>query len=117
MHRIHEEPATLWLVTEPRVRVEVDGQNVAYGKRLHILPDIPIRMPLDPEDLVSRAYLNAWALSKEERDAVLIDLGGAKRAVRVKVAIHDDACFFYASQTPVISERVRFQRERYPVKQ
>ena len=85
------------------VRIEVAGQQVATGKRLYILPDNPIRMPLDPADLGSRAYLDAWALSKEERDVVLIDQGGSQRAIRAKVALYDDACFFYPSTQPKIT--------------
>jgi hypothetical protein len=99
-------------MSETHVRIEVAGQHVASGKRLHILPDNPIRMPLDPGDLSSRAYLDAWALSKEERDVILIDRLGAKRAIRAKVALYDDACFFYANSAP-ISERVLAQRDRY----
>jgi hypothetical protein len=91
---------------DPHIRIEVAGQHVASGRRLHILPDNPIRMPLDPSDLDSRAYLSAWAVSKEERDVTLVDLLGKKRAIRAKVAIHDDACFFYFSSTPVIREPV-----------
>lgn len=102
--------------TRVQVRIEVAGQQVATGKRLFILPDNPIRMPLDPTDLGSRAYLDAWALSKEERDVVLIERG-AKRAIRAKVALYDDACFFYATNVPKVSDRVLRQRERYPVKQ
>ena len=83
--------------------------------RLHSLPDNPIRMPLDPADLSSRAYFAAWAMSKEERDVVLIDKG-SKRAIRAKVALFDDACFFYPSIKPV-SDRVLLQRDRYRVKQ
>ena len=101
----------------PLVRVEVGGQHVASGKRLHILPDNPIRMPLDPGDLGSRAYLDAWALSKEERDVVLIDRPGAKRTIRAKVELHDNACFFYASNPRVVSDRALLQRDRYRVKQ
>ena len=84
-------------MSERLVRIEVGGQHVASGKRLHVLPDYPIRMPLDPSDVGSRAYLDAWALSKEERDVVLIERVGAARSIRAKVALHDDACFFYAS--------------------
>jgi hypothetical protein len=87
-------------MSETNVRVEVAGKHVASGKRLHVLPDIPIRMPLDPDDLDSRAYLTAWAVSKEERDVILIDRGGSKRAIRAKVALFDDACFFYAAAKP-----------------
>jgi hypothetical protein len=104
-------------MSETHVRIEVGGQHVASGKRLHSLPDNPIRMPLDPDDLGSRAYLAAWAFSKEERDVVLIDRLGAKRTIRAKVALYDDACFFYPSNPPTVSERVLFQRERYRVKQ
>src|SRR6186997_1042684 len=100
------------------VRIEVAGKHVASGKRLHVLPDYPIRMPLDPRDLDSRAYLDAWALSKEERDVVFIErVGGSKRTIRAKVQLHDDACFFYASNPPVVSERAMLQRDRHPVKQ
>jgi hypothetical protein len=74
-------------------------------------------MPLDPGDLGSRAYLDAWAVSKEERDVVLIDGVGAKRVIRAKVALHDDACFFYSSNPRIVSDRALLQRERYPVKQ
>jgi hypothetical protein len=73
-------------------------------------------MPLDASDLDSRAYLAAWAVSKEERDVVLINRG-AKRSIRAKVALYDDACFFYPSNTPVVSDRVLLQRDRYRVKQ
>lgn len=104
-------------MSETRVRIEVAGQHVASGKRLHILPDNPIRMPLDPGDLGSRAYLDAWAISKEERDVILIAPVGAKRAIRAKVALYDNACFFYPSNPPVVSERALLQRDRYPVKQ
>jgi hypothetical protein len=103
-------------MVETNVRVEVAGQHVASGKRLHILPDIPIRMPLDPGDLGSRAYLDAWATSSEERDVVLIDRQGARRTLRAKVAIHDDACFFYA-RTVKVDDRVLAQRERLRVRQ
>ena len=103
--------------TRVQCRIEVAGQQVATGKRLYILPDNPIRMPLDPTDLDSRAYLDAWALSKEERDVVLIDQAGSKKSIRAKVALYDDACFFYASSPPKVSERARLQRERYPLKQ
>jgi hypothetical protein len=91
-------------MSETNVRIEVAGQHVASGKRLHILPDIPIRMPLDPADQDSRAYLTAWAVSKEERDVTLIDGAGAKRAIRAKVALYDDACFFYSK--PKVNERL-----------
>jgi hypothetical protein len=80
--------------THVHVRIEVAGQHVASGKRLYILPDNPIRMPLEPDDLGSRAYLDAWAVSKEERDVTLIDRVGARRSIRAKVALHDGACFF-----------------------
>jgi hypothetical protein len=103
--------------TRVHVRIEVAGQQVATGKRLFILPDNPIRMPLDPTDLPSRAYLDAWALSKEERDVVLIDQNSSKRSIRAKDALYDDACFFYATNVPKVSDRVLRQRERYPVKQ
>jgi hypothetical protein len=103
-------------MSETHVRIEIAGQHVASGKRLHILPDYPIRMPLEVSDVASRAYLDAWALSKEERDVVLIDGVGARRTIRAKVALHDDACFFYA-KSPVVSDRVLMQRDRYPVKQ
>ena len=102
---------------ETNVRIEVAGQHVASGKRLHSLPDNPIRMPLEPADVGSRAYLAAWALSKEERDVVLIDRLGAKRSIRAKVALYDDACFFYPSSPPVVSDRVLAQRDRYRVRQ
>ena len=82
-------------MVETQVRVEVAGQQVASGKRLYVLPDHPIRMPLRPDDSGSREYLTAWATSKEERDVVLVDLLGAKRSLRATVALHDDACFFY----------------------
>jgi hypothetical protein len=104
-------------MSETLVRIEVAGQHVASGKRLHILPDNPIRMPLDPGDVGSRAYLDAWALSKEERDVTLIDRLGAKRAMRAKVALYDDACFFYAINAPKVSDRVLAQRDRYRVRQ
>jgi hypothetical protein len=104
-------------MSETYVRIEVAGQHVASGTRLHSIPDNPIRMPLDPADQGSRAYLGAWALSKEERDVVLIDRLGSKRAIRAKVALYDDACFFYPSNTPVVSDRVLFQRDRYRVRQ
>jgi hypothetical protein len=103
-------------MSDTLVRIEVAGKHVASGKRLHILPDNPIRMPLDPGDTVSRAYLDAWALSKEERDVVLIDRPGSQRAIRAKVELHDDACFFY-SKSPPVSERALLQRDRYRTKQ
>jgi hypothetical protein len=101
---------------ESLVRIEVAGQHVASGKRLHSLPDNPIRMPLDPDDVSSRAYLTAWAVSKEERDVILIGPLGAKRSIRAKVALYDDACFFYPSNTRVVRESVT-QRDRYRAKQ
>lgn len=104
-------------MSETHVRIEVAGQHVASGKRLHSLPDNPIRMPLDPADLASRAYLDAWAFSKEERDVVLIDRLGSKRSIRAKVALYDDACFFYPTNAPIVSDRVLLQRDRYRVKQ
>jgi hypothetical protein len=94
-------------MSEPNVRIEVGGQHVASGRRLHILPDNPIRMPLDPDDLTSRAYLTAWALSKEERDVILIEQKSAKRSIRAKVALYDDACFFYAAAKPKSADRDR----------
>jgi hypothetical protein len=87
-------------MSETQVRIEVGGQHVASGKRLFSLPDNPIRMPLAPGDVDSRAYLDAWALSKEERDVVLIDRVGSPRTIRARVALHDNACFFYASTPP-----------------
>jgi hypothetical protein len=104
-------------MSETHVRIEVAGQHVASGKRLHILPDNPIRMPLDPGDLGSRAYLDAWALSKEERDVVLIDLLGSKRSIRAKVALYDDACFFYASNPRIVRDPGVLQRDRRLAKQ
>src|SRR4051812_12926835 len=104
-------------MSETHVRIEVAGKHVASGKRLHVLPEYPIRMPLEPGDVGSRAYLDAWAVSKEERDVVLIDRVGAKRVIRAKVALHDDACFFYATTAPIVSDRALLQRERYRVKQ
>jgi hypothetical protein len=104
-------------MSETHVRIEVAGQHVASGKRLHSLPDNPIRMPLDPSDVASRAYLDAWAVSKEERDVILIDAVGSKRSIRAKVALYDDACFFYPSNTPKIRDSVLAQRDRYRVKQ
>lgn len=92
-------------MSETLVRIEVGGQHVASGKRLHSLPDNPIRMPLAEDDLGSRAYLDAWAASKEERDVVLIDRVGVKRAIRAKVALYDDACFFYATNPPKVRDR------------
>jgi hypothetical protein len=86
-------------MSETHVRIEVAGQHVASGTRLYSLPDNPIRMPLAEGDLSSRAYFDAWAASKEERDVVLIDRVGAKRTLRAKVALHDDACFFYPSKS------------------
>ena len=74
-------------------------------------------MPLEPGDLGSRAYLDAWALSKEERDVVLIDRLGSKRTIRAKVALYDDACFFYATNPPIVSDRALLQRDRHRVKQ
>jgi hypothetical protein len=85
-------------MSETHVRIEVAGQHVASGKRLYVLPDNPIRMPLEPGDLDSRAYLDAWAVSKEERDVTLIDRVGARRSIRAKVAVYDDACFFTPAQ-------------------
>jgi hypothetical protein len=84
-------------MSETYVRIEVGGQHVASGKRLYILPDNPIRMPLEQGDLGSREYLDAWAVSKEERDVTLIDRLGTRRSIRAKVAVHDDACFFTAA--------------------
>lgn len=104
-------------MSEPNVRIEVAGQHVASGIRLHVLPDIPIRMPLDPADLTSRAYLDAWAISKEERDVILIGPMGAKRAIRAKVALYDNACFFYSSTARVVRESAPLPRDRYPSKQ
>ena len=104
-------------MSETHVRIEVAGQHVASGQRLHSLPDNPIRMPLDPSDLDSRAYLDAWAVSKEERDVTLIDRMGGKRAIRAKVALFDNACFFYPSSKPVVRDSVLLQRDRYRVKQ
>ena len=103
-------------MSETHVRIEVAGQHVASGKRLHSLPDYPIRMPLAAGDLGSRAYLDAWAASKEERDVVLIDRVGGKRALRARVALYDDACFFYASNPPTVSDRA-LQRASDRVKQ
>jgi hypothetical protein len=104
-------------MSEKPIRIEVAGQHVASGQRLHSIPDHPIRMPLDPGDLDSRAYLDAWADSKEERDVTIIDRSGAKRAIRAKVALYDDACFFYASSKAIVRDSVPVQRGRYNVKQ
>jgi hypothetical protein len=104
-------------MSETRVRIEVAGQHVASGQRLHSIPDHPIRMPLDPGDLDSRAYLDAWAISKEERDVILIDRTGGKRSIRAKVALYDDACFFYASAKAIVRDSLPAKRERYGVKQ
>jgi hypothetical protein len=104
-------------MSETHVRIEVAGQHVASGQRLHSIPDQPIRMPLDPADPDSRTYLVAWAASQEERDVILIDRSGWRRAIRAKVALHDDACFFYASSKAVVRDTVPVQRNRYGLKQ
>ncbi len=80
-------------------------------------PTTRLGRPLDPAIPGSRAYLDAWALSKEERNVVLIDRPGAKRTIRAKVELHDNACFFYASNPRVVSDRALLQRDRYRVKQ
>jgi hypothetical protein len=105
-------------MSETHVRIEVAGQHVASGQRLHSIPDHPIRMPLAPGDLDSRAYLDAWAASKEERDAVIIDRSGSKRSIRATVALYDDACFFYASSKAIVRETVPVKpRDRHRSKQ
>ena len=104
-------------MSEAHVRIEVAGQHVASGKRLYSLPDNPIRMPLAPGDLDSRAYFDAWAASKEERDVVLIDPVGAKRSIRAKVALYDDACFFYPTPRPPVTDRPLVKRDPHRSKQ